>query len=292
MSLLYLEKISIVKKLRSFFESLGATEVFTPISRKTCADIISRVPAGKDRYLRNCQESYLRLFTPIYGDVFEIGPSFRPESSIDQTHGIEFMLLEAQFLHKDLDFLIGILESFVTQQRDDFICEKVSISNIIKKNLSVDISSDGEEKLIEVLKLKYPKFQYQQPYELVNHYIANEIEPLSIDKCVFFYEYPVCTLSLARTIEKSKNIIQRFEFFVNGVEVSNGYVYVDKVEEYIQRNKNVNLYTIEEEYLSKKFSDGEIDMDACVIGIGIERLCMALNSCDDIRVFLQENDVF
>lgn len=292
MNTMYIKKIELIKELRKYFEDLGAIEVFTPVSRKTCADIISRVPAGEGRFLRNCQESYMRLFTPVYGNVFEIGPSFRPEESEDTTHGIEFMLLEAQFMHKDLSFLMTLLKGFIEMKRKDFHCEKISVYQIIKERTGIDLINEGEEKLIEFLQNKYPKFFYKQNYELVNLYISNEIEPLSKNRCIFFYEYPACTLSLARYCEKTKEIVQRFELFINGIEVSNGYVYSDNIEEYIYRNKKVNLFTTEEEYLAEQFKSGVISMDACVVGIGIERLCMVLNDLKDIRVILRENEVF
>lgn len=288
----YVKKIQLVKELKKYFEKLGAEEIITPVSRRTSADIISRVSIGNGLFLRNCQESYMRLFTQIYDSVFEIGPSFRPEDCEDKVHGFEFLLLEAQFVHKGLNYITKILKNFVESSRNDFVCKYVSVYETIKLQLGVDLIVDGEEKLIKILQSEYPNYNYTQNYELINHYISDRIEPISKGKCIFFYEYPASTLSLARYCEKSKELVQRFEFFINGIEISNGYTYSNNVEEYIYRNQKVNLFTSEEEYLAEQFKQSIIPMDASVIGIGIERLCMALYDISDIRVLLRENSIF
>jgi lysyl-tRNA synthetase class II len=52
----YAIKIDMIKSMRRFFTDLGATEVFTPITRKTSCTAIQRVGTEFGTYLRNCQE--------------------------------------------------------------------------------------------------------------------------------------------------------------------------------------------------------------------------------------------
>jgi len=288
----YKQKIETMKKLRSFFDSKGATEVFTPIMRKTSSETIQRVKTEFGTYLRNCQELNLRLMMEYYGDVFEIGSSFRLESCEDTTHGREFTLLEAQFAGKGLSYLMGLLKEFISNQRSDLIFKEMSVAEIIKSQTGIDIKTDGEAALVSYLSNRYSTLGYTKNFQYINHYIHEEVEPISIGQCVFFTEYPECTLSLARYDDFSKEIIRRFEFFINGIEVSNGYENSIDIDEFVRRNKKVDMFTIEEEYLERKMREGCIPTDTSIIGIGVERLCMTIYDIPDVRPLLHENVVF
>lgn len=292
MNELFKKKIELIKELKSFFSEIGATEVFTPIMRKTCSDSIKRVETKYGTYLRNCQEMQLRLMMEYYGDVFEIGSSFRPEEHEDDTHGREFTLLEAHFSSKKLEFLIEILKKIIHSQKSDINFCEVSVYETIKNLTGIDLVTEGIYKLVEYLEKIYPTYEYSQAFQLINHYIHNEIEPLSRGRCVFFTQYPSCTLSLARYESGTNEIIRRYECFIDGIEISNGYEYSKDVDEFVYRNKIVNMYTPEEQYMEMKLRSGKLPIDVSVIGIGIERLCMAFNNTKNIQVLLHENEVF
>ena len=281
-----------IKYLRRFFETKKCIEVFTPIIRVTCSPSMGRVKTQYGTYLRNCQESYLRLFMGYYGDVFEIGSSFRPEEQEDKTHGIEFTLLEAQMQSKTLKQMMELLEEIVKEFIPDAEFEVISIYEAIKQKLGIDIKAVGIAPVVEQLNCIYPDFVYNQDFEIVNHFIHDEIEPLSKNKFVFFTEYPTCTLSIANNTQGESEIVNRFEFFINGIEVSNSYEYTEDVDEYISRNQIVEMYTPEESCIAERIKSGLIPAQASVIGIGVERLCMTLYGAKDISPFLHENNIF
>lgn len=292
MNMAYKKKIEMIKFLRGFLSEYGATEVFTPITRKCSCEPIKRVKTEYDMYLRNCQEMHLRIMMQYYGDVFEIGSSFRRESVEDELHGREFTLCEAQFKDKSLIFLMSILKTIVGTFRKDITFEEISISEEIRHLLGINISIEGEEALVNCLKKRYPNYKFEQNFQLVNYFIQEEIEPKSFGKAVFFTEYPSCTLSLARYKDKSKEIVQRFECFVNGIEISNGYENSINIDEFVERNKKVNMFTNEEEYLEECLRNGLIPCNTSIIGIGVERLCMIIYNITDIQELLHENRAF
>lgn len=292
MNTAYIQKIEMIKFLREFMSGQGATEVFTPITRKSSCDSIKRVKTEYDTYLRNCQEMHLRIMMQYYDDVFEIGPSFRRESVEDDLHGREFTLCEAQFKERSLNFLMNILKTIISTFRKDISFEEISVAQRIHHLLGINISSEGEEALVNCLKKRYPDFKFEQSFQLVNHFIQMEIEPLSLGKAVFFTEYPSCTLSLARYKDESKETVQRFECFINGIEISNGYENSINIDEFVERNKKVDMFTMEEEYLEKYLRNGLVPSDTSIIGIGVERLCMIIYNITDIQGLLHENCVF
>lgn len=292
MNTAYKQKIEMIKALRTFLSKKGATEVFTPITRKTSCDSIRRVQTEYGTFLRNCQELQLRLMMEYYGDVFEIGSSFRREEHEDALHGREFTLCEAQFAEKEMEYLQSILKEFIGIFRKDLQFEEISVAKEIYRLTGVNIVTDGELNLVNCLKDRYPDFKFEQSFHLVNHFIHQEIEPLSLSKCVFFTEYPACTLSLARYANSTNEVVRRFEFFINGIEVSNGYENSVSVDEFVERNKKVGMFTDEEKYLEKRLRDGSIPTNTAIIGIGVERLCMTLYNIPDIQMLLHENAAF
>lgn len=292
MNELFKKKIELIKELKLFFYNIGSTEVFTPIMRKTCSNSMKRIETEYGTYLRNCQEMQLRLMMEYYGDVFEIGSSFRPEECEDDFHGREFTLLEAHFSSKKLEYLMEILKEIINVKIPNIKFCEVSIYETIKSNTGIDLVTDGIDKLIAYLKKLYPVYKYSQSFQLINFYIHNEIEPLSLGKCVFFTQYPACTLSLARYETGTDEIVRRYECFIDGIEISNGYEYSVDVDEFVHRNKIVDMYTPEEQYMEKKLRSGVLPMDVSVIGIGIERLCMVCNNVKNIQILLHENEVF
>lgn len=292
MNTAYKQKIEMIKSLRGFWEEKGATEVFTPVMRKTSSSSIRRVQTEYGTFLRNCQELQLRLMMEYYGDVFEIGSSFRREESEDATHGREFTLCEVQFAGKRMEFLISTLKEFIGFFRRDFCFEEISVAEETYHLTGIDIVTEGELALVNYLEGRYPHFKFNHNFQLINYFIQQEIEPLSLGKCVFFTEYPACTLSLARYTDASKEIINRFEFFINGIEVSNGYENSIDIDEFVKRNKKVEMFTAEEKYLEERLRDGSVPTDTAIIGIGVERLCMALYNVSDIQMLLHENAFF
>jgi lysyl-tRNA synthetase class 2 len=187
---------------------------------------------------------------------------------------------------------MGLLKDFISARRNDFSFEEISIAETIKSETGIDIVVDGEAALIAFLKLKYPTYVYTQNFQLINYYIQQEVEPLSKGRCVFFTQYPACTLSLARYDGTTKEIVRRFEFFIDGIEVSNGYENSLDVDEFVERNKNVSMFTAEEQYLEKKLRQGLVPIDTSIIGIGVERLCMTIYNIPDIQPLFHENTVF
>lgn len=288
----YKKKIEMIKFLRRFFELKNCTEVFTPIIRTTCSPSMRRVTTQYGNYLRNCQESYLRLLMEYYGDVYEVGSSFRPETCEDATHGIEFTLLEAQMKDKSIQYMMNLLKDIVLTFKPDAIFETISIYEVIKENTGLDIKQVGIHPLIEYLKNMYPTLQYNQNFEIINFYINKQIEPKSKGKYVFFKDYPACTLSIANHINDTAELVNRFEFFINGIEVSNSYEYTQDIDEYIARNQIVDMLTPEEKCIAERMRLGLIPKNASVIGIGVERLCMTIYELDDISTFLHENSIF
>ena len=243
--------------------------------------------------MRNCMEIQLRCMLAYYENVFEIGPCFRKEDKTkEKTNGREFILMELQVREQRLEFLMDLLEKFILRYRNDLKFEVISVSEVIAQEFGIRLSVDGEEALVRKLVERYPEFKFEQNFEIILHFIQCEIEPMSKGKCVFFVDYPVSTLSVARHSTESEEIIRRFELFIDGLEISNGYENENDMDVFIERSKKTCTYTSEEKYLVEQINKGIVPINTAVIGVGVERLCMIIHDIDNISQLLYENDVY
>jgi elongation factor P--(R)-beta-lysine ligase len=122
-------------------------------------------------------------------------------------------------------------------------------------------------------------------------YIFSEVVIKNSDnsKPLFIYDYPECMAALATLKQGSLRVSERFELFINGMEIANGFNELCDVDEQLQR--------FEAELKSRKDKDlVELPMDinflaalesglpkTAGVAVGIERLLMVLSGKNDIK---------
>jgi len=217
----------------------------------------------KKVYLRIAPELYLkRLLVGGFEKVFEIGKNFRNEG-IDFEHYPEFTMMELYIAYKDYNFLMDFTQNLL---------EKLS------KNLGFQKFAAPFKKITfyKALGEKYKNLCPQEQDEI----IKKEIIP-KIDSPTFIIDYPKELIPLAKTKEEDKNLAERFQLVVRGVELANGYTELNDPLEQRER-------------LRERLKGSEIDKDflqaleygmppACGLGIGIDRLIALMTDSHSIR---------
>ncbi|MAT45189.1 MAG: hypothetical protein CL609_22910 [Anaerolineaceae bacterium] len=280
------EKDLVLKAMRGVFQDQGFLEVTTPVRRLTSSVPFPRVAVGVEGYLRDSMEMSLRYVLQYHPKIFEIGVCFRNESDIEsRTKSPEFTMLETYAVDKSLDYFVDIIIRIIHQLRSDVKFETVSVADIIKDDLCVDLNVEPDEVLAEKI-VKKTDLNIKTPlYALVNYYIERYIEPLSQDKFVFFTDYPLCTISSAKKRQGTRSIINRFELFGKGIEIANAYEDEDDIMDFIHRAKNVGLFGYEEEIITETISKGLLSAKTVGLGIGVERLSMAIFERENIQAY-------
>ena len=118
--------------------------------------------------------------------------------------------------------------------------------------------------------------------------LVTQVEPhLGWDTPVFLYDYPVRLGSLARQKKDDPGIAERFELYIGGIELANGFSELTDPDE--QRNRFVaemntaneqgNIYVeLPEKFLADLKNMGE----TAGIALGLDRLFMVLLGCDTV----------
>jgi len=261
-----------------------------------------------DLFLRVAPELYLkRLVVGGFERVFEINRSFRNEG-LSTRHNPEFTMLEFYQAYADYKDLMDLTEdmlrnlaqevlgtSVVHYQGEDYDLGKpfrrmTVTESILHYNDNVSIENlntlEAALKLAEELKIPV-----EDSYGLgkVQIEIFEKTVEEKLNEPTFITEYPTEVSPLARRSDHDSLVTDRFEFFVGGREVANGFSELNDSEDQAERFKK--------QVLDKDAGDEEaMHFDADYIralevglpptageGIGIDRLVMFLTNSASIR---------
>ncbi len=304
----------IVSIIRQFFENRDFLEVETPMMHSVMGGATAKPftthhnALDMDLYLRVAPELYLkRLVVGGFERVFEINRNFRNEG-VSTRHNPEFTMLEFYQAYADYNDLMDSTEALLRE-----IASKISDSKNIKyldyeinfekpftritMNDAVvqylegvshnDLSSvEAITKLAKQIKLSIPnnlslaKLQTFIFEETVEHLL---IQP------TFIIDYPAEVSPLSRRNDDNSEVVDRFELFIAGRELANGFSELNDAEDQAQRFKS--------QVESKAAGDDEaMEFDQDYIraleyglpptageGIGIDRLVMLFTNSASIR---------
>jgi len=304
----------IITYIRRFFEDRGYMDVETPMLQGIPGGATARPfethhnALDMPMFMRIAPELYLkRLVVGGFEKVFEINRNFRNEG-VSTRHNPEFTMLEFYQSYADYNDLMDITEALlhglakdvvgkakIDYQGDvyDFGSKFTRISvfdSILKYNpdlTATDIDNiDSARKIAE--KLEIPLKDIYGLGKVQIEIFEKTVEHRLMDP-TFITEYPTEVSPLARRNDNNDFITDRFEFFVGGREIANGFSELNDAEDQAERFK--------QQVAEKDAGDNEaMHYDADYIralehglpptageGIGIDRLVMLLTDSPSIR---------
>jgi len=286
-------KSDLLYKIRALLREQGFAEVTTPTFRQADDLTGKRARAtvgGRDGWLRSMIGPALRYQLAHTPRVFEIGACFRNETA-DSTHISEFSMLDLYAAHVGYDDLIELAENLVSLANPG-IPHRISVADHLGTTLGVDLARETLDRHTAALAghLDLPSDTPLQ--DLLESFIATELEPRSAGTVAFLVDMPLGgNEPCAKLREGTAAILNRFEVFIDGVEVVHGYQDETDAEAFIRRASAIGLYNPEQSLVQTAIHAGAVPAHSVGLGIGIERLCMAATGAHDISLF-QQSAVF
>jgi lysyl-tRNA synthetase class 2 len=299
--------------LRRFFDDHGFLEVETPILQPIYGGAAARPfvthhnQLHKDLYLRISFELYLkRLLVGMYDRVYEIGHDFRNEG-VSQTHNPEFTQLEFYAAYWDYHDVMAFCEQMMVT-----VAEEVTGSPVVHyQGHKIDLSPPWErvtlrDAALEVTGIDY--LQYPTAQELAGAIKAKRLPAKPgatwgylIDKVLldavqetliqptFVMDYPRDISPLAKAKPDDATHVERFEYFIGGMEMGNAFTELNDPFDQEQRFLEMGqLYAPDDEEAHPMDDDYLRAMKYGMppnggFGTGVDRIVMLLTDKATIR---------
>ncbi|RJO77624.1 hypothetical protein D5S18_07760 [Nocardia panacis] len=281
-------KSELLWRIRTLLRGLGFAEVVTPVFRQ--ADDLTglRPPAevGGRGFLRSMIGPALRYNLQHTPRVYEIGACFRPDQP-DPTHSREFSMLDLYAADESFEFLIALAERLVHLAYPGPL-PRISVAEHLTATLGVDLVSETLDAHTGALAqhLHLPKNTPLR--DLLDAYIRAELEPRTLGSAATLTDMPLGgNEPCAQRRRGTAAVLNRFEVFINGLEVVHGYEDETDTDEFVTRARGVGLFNPEQQRIVDAVRDGTVPAHSVGLGIGIERLCMAATGVADIAQFRQ-----
>ena len=309
----FIKRSQIVASVRSSMLEDGFLEVETPMMHSIPGGAVAKPfitqhnALDRELFLRIAPELHLkRLLVGGFEKVFEINRSFRNEG-LSTKHNPEFTMLEfyAAFatFNGTIDFTKNIIQSaskaIGNSAEIEWDGDQIDLSNFSTKALNDLVLEHNPELCAEDLNNLEKLRSYSQPLKLpfkdswgVGKILLEIFEKTvesNLIQPTFVTDYPVEVSPLSRRNNENPSIADRFELFIGGKEIANGFCELNDPDDQAAR--------FQEQVKAKADGDDEamgFDEDyitalehgmppAVGVGIGIDRLVMMLTNQSSIK---------
>lgn len=280
---------AIIREMRRILDDHGYIEVETPMLTPLATGAAARPfkthhnTLDIDLYARIAPELYLkRLLVGGFEKVYELNRNFRNEG-ISTRHNPEFTMLEFYWAYADVNQMMDFCEDMIRAT----VFKAMGHTHVRFGELNIDYSQqfprvsmrDAVDRVI-----KDTEITDENLLELFEQHVEQ-----SLQHPTFITDFPKPVSPLSKASPTNPAVAERFELFIAGMEVANGFSELnDPVEQYDRFKDQVRqreggdeeAMVMDEDYI-RALSYGM--PPAAGIGIGIDRLVMLLTNRQSIR---------
>ena len=304
----------IISKMRNYLSDRKILEVETPMMHPIPGGAVARPfithhnALDRDFYLRIAPELYLkRLVIGGFDRIFEINRCFRNEG-VSTQHNPEFTMLELYMAYCSAEDIMDLLEDMIFQialeiKGSDTVCyqgndydvskpfQRVTLEDSVlahNPNLDVDLLRDKDYLTKVCADLGIEVKQGQGSGKLLLEIFEKTVEG-NLAQPTFITDYPKEVSPLSRGNDDDPWLVDRFEFFVAGRELANGFQELNDPDEQAER---FNLQVQQRESGDEEAMVYDEDYIQALeyglpptagLGVGIDRLVMFLTDSPSIR---------
>ncbi|MFU8765783.1 MAG: EF-P lysine aminoacylase EpmA [Haliea sp.] len=224
-------RAAMLARVRAFFATRGVLEVETPqVSRAAptdpALDSLGVATNGAPRFLQTSPEFPMkRLLCAGSGDVYQIARVFRAGEA-GRFHNPEFTLLEWYRPGMDQHQLMAEVAALVCACLGERPWQALSYRELFQRSIGVDPFADSLASLQRAARERVDVGDLSGDRDLwLDLLLTHCIEPwLAQQGLCFVYDYPPSQAALARLGERDGYAVgERFELYVDGIELANGY---------------------------------------------------------------------
>ncbi|WP_245828669.1 EF-P lysine aminoacylase EpmA, partial [Solemya elarraichensis gill symbiont] len=226
------QRAGLLAQVRDYFRREGVLEVETPVLSRAgntdpaISSFQTENAGGPSCYLHTSPELAMkRLLASGSGSIYQICKVFRGEES-GRFHNPEFTMLEWYRVGFDHYQLMDDVEALVTELLPDaMLFERHTFQTLFIAHVGLDPHIATPEEL----SAKAESLGVVLPEQLERDWLLDVLFDLSVGDWlkqaggVFVYNYPASMASLAQISPQDSRIAERFELYIDGIELANGF---------------------------------------------------------------------
>jgi lysyl-tRNA synthetase, class II len=303
---LFIVRARVISAVRRFLDAEGFIEVETPVLQPLYGGAAARPftthhnALNREFYLRIATELYLkRLIVGGLERVYELGKDFRNEG-VDSTHNPEFTMLEWYEAYADYLDVADRCERLVSYVAGEVgyageidltpPWRRETLPQAILDRTGIDIMElrdrDSLAGAMAARGLNVPKDEGWP--KLVDELVSKHVEPTLIAP-TFLMDYPVELSPFAKRHRLVPGLVERFEAYVGGMEISNAFTELNDPDEQRRRFEEQRALAGAGDAEAQPYDEAFVEAleqgmpPTGGIGIGIDRLVMVLTGRRSIR---------
>ncbi len=291
------ERARLYRRIRAFMEQRGLLEVETPMLSQAAAtdphlhSLSCEPPGTAMRWLHTSPEFPMkRLLAAGSGPIYQICRVFRAGER-GRLHNPEFTLLEWYRPGFDHHALMDELETLLQALRPGWRCSRLSYDEAFREHLGLDPHQAELEELRQAAEAAGLRVEGLEADRddwldlLLSHCIAPH---LGTGAPCLLYDYPASQAALARIRPGNPPVAERFELFIDGIEIANGFHELNDAAEQEWRFREENRRRTEQGLPEMPVDQRLLGAlagglpDCAGVAVGLDRLLMALHGHEHI----------
>ena len=293
------QRAEILAAIRAFFVERGVWEVETSILSGSanpeagiCSISANRAGSAEEprRWLHTSPEFAMkRLLAAGSGAIFQIARVFRGGES-GRWHNPEFTMLEWYRPGFDTSALMAEVTALVDRILGPRPCRRLSCREAFMQSVALD-PFDATDAALQQACLAAgfaPTAARLSRRQALDYLTSSQVAPMLAGERCFIYDFPLTQASYARIKQGTPPLADRFELYVDGVEIANGYQELTDAEQQRRRFEDERRLRSE-----NGLEVGPIDtrllaalahgLPLCAgVAVGIDRLLMLARGAGDI----------
>jgi len=224
--------------------------------------------------------------------IYQIAKAFR-RGEQGARHNPEFTMLEWYRCGDGLSAGMQLLSEFAAAILNRPASEMVSYKAAFLKHACVDPFTESGAGLAKLCRSKIKaaeRFSDDQPRDLwLDLILTHLVEPhLGFEVPCIIYDWPASQSALAIVRKDDPAVAERFELYVDGVELANGYHELLDADELLRRNDHINTQRLSDGNQTLPVQSRLLDamragMPACSgVAVGLDRLLMVMTGARTI----------
>lgn len=284
-------RANLMRQIRTFMDARGILEVETPIldqaanSDPNIQSLFTTLWGGSAMphrcYLHTSPEFPMkRLLAAGTGPIYQIVRVFR-DDAVGRFHQPEFSMLEWYRPGMDHHGLMKELESLLQTLGLPAVRRRTYLEAFME-HCGLDPHQAGIDQLQDCARdLGLASMEGTRPI-LLDFLFSHGVAPRLGDAPVYIYDFPVCQAALARIRDGRPPLAERFELFINCIEIANGYNelkdYNEQESRFLRENERRRGQKLEPMPLDQKLLAAlRYGLPDCAgVAVGLDRLLMVL----------------